>query len=86
MGEQKNDRRMAPRRDSDRAPLSEAEIERLAEIIGQRIEEKIYLEIGKTTVRAAFYIVGAACLALLGWANLNEKLTFTEAFAKIIAK
>lgn len=85
MGEQ-TEQRMAPRRDSDRAPLSEAEIEKLAEIIGQRIEEKIYLEIGKTTVRAGFYIIGAACLALLGWANLNEKVTFTEAFAKIIAK
>lgn len=86
MGEQKNERRMALRRDVDSLALTEKQIEHLATVIGDRIEEKIYLEIGKVTVRAAFYIIGAACLAVLGWAHLTEKMTFTEAFASLVKK
>lgn len=86
MGEQENERKLDPKQDPVRISLDDEELEKLAAIVGRRIEDKIYLEVGKTTVRSAFYILGAACLAILGWAHITEKVSFSEALFGFIRK
>ena len=54
--------------------LSDEQIERIATRAYEKATERIYLEIGKATVRAALYILGAAGLTLLAWLGLTKEM------------
>jgi hypothetical protein len=52
------------------APLTEADIERIAEKAAERALEKVYSQVGKSVVTKALWIIGALGLgfaAAKGW-------------------
>lgn len=69
-------------RRSSRFVLSEHELEQIAEQIAERVAERaaekalenFYFEVGKVTIRAAMYIIGAGVLALGAWLGVAEKI------------
>ena len=62
------------RRASPRVYLSEEQLEQIAERAAEKALENFYFEVGKVTIRAALYIIGAGILALGAWLGLNEKI------------
>lgn len=54
----------------DEKPLTESDIERIAEKAAGRALEKVYSEVGRSIVTRALWIVGAAALSFAvakGW-------------------
>lgn len=47
--------------------ISEAEIERIAEVAAQKALDKVYVEVGKGVLKRLSWIVGAVVVALLMW-------------------
>lgn len=54
--------------------LSEEQIEQIAQRAAEINEQKIYVEIGKSAVRAFLYVVGSATIIFLAWFGITGKL------------
>lgn len=51
--------------------LTEAQIEQIAERAKELALQQVYVEVGKSTLRAVMWIVGAALAALGAWLHLK---------------
>ncbi len=58
----------------EKIPLSDDQIEAIAEKAAEVAFKKIYEEIGKSVVKKFFWIVGVCTLGLLMWAAGNGQL------------
>ena len=56
--------------------LSEYEIEEIAERAAEKALKKVYEEVGRSTVRFALWIIGAAVLSIFGWLAATGKMKF----------
>ena len=54
--------------------LSEEQINAIAERAAERALEKVYTEVGKSTVKFVLWVAGAAVLALLAYLGATGKL------------
>ena len=54
--------------------LSEEQLEAIAQRAAERAINKVYTEVGKSTVRAALWVIGAGCAAILAWLGLSGKI------------
>lgn len=54
--------------------LSDEQLESLAERAAEKALAKVYEEVGRSTVRLALWILGAAVVALLTWLGATGKL------------
>lgn len=52
--------------------LTEEQIDAIAERAASKVLERFHLEVGKLTVRAVLYILGAACVVFAGWLGLEK--------------
>lgn len=52
--------------------LTEDQLDAVAERAAAKVLEKFHLEVGKLTVRAVMYLLGAAGIALAGWLGLEK--------------
>ncbi|HEY6028602.1 MAG TPA: hypothetical protein VIV09_17030 [Pseudolabrys sp.] len=50
-----------------RRGLSEADIERIAEVAARKALDKVYLEVGKGVLKRLSWIIGVSTVALLMW-------------------
>lgn len=48
-------------------PLSEDQLEKIAEMAAEKALEKVYSEVGRSLVKKIFWIVGAGAVAILWW-------------------
>ena len=55
-------------------PLSDEDIEAIAERAAERALKKVYEEVGRSTVRFALWIVGAGVIALFSWLAATGKI------------
>ena len=55
-------------------PLSDDQIEAIAERAAERALEKVYEQIGRSVVKKALWIVGVGSLTLLAWLAGSGKL------------
>jgi hypothetical protein len=55
-----------------RRGLSEADIERIAEIAAQKALDKVYVDVGKGVLKRAAWVLGAGIIALLMWLGKNH--------------
>lgn len=56
-----------PSREKRNYPLTEPDLERIAQRAAYLVMEQMYAEIGKSIVRRAFVVVGIGVAALTGW-------------------
>jgi len=54
--------------------LSEEQVNDIAEKAAKRALELVYAEVGRSTVKAALWIIGAGVLALLAWLGARGKI------------
>ena len=54
--------------------LSEEQINDIAEKAAKRALELVYAEVGRNTVKAALWIIGAGMLAILTWLGTTGKI------------
>ena len=54
--------------------LSEDHVNDIAEKAAKRALELVYAEVGRGTVKAALYIIGAGVLAVLAWLGATGKV------------
>ena len=54
---------------TDYGPLTVQQAENVADLAARRAEERLYAAVGRSIVKKALYVVGAAGLALLAWLN-----------------
>ena len=55
-------------------PLTDDQIEAIAERAAERALEKVYASIGKSIVQKFLWVVGAATLAIFAWMKGSGKL------------
>ena len=55
-------------------PLTEAQIEAIAERAAEVALERVYTQIGRSVVNKVLWLVGAGALALAAWFHGNGKL------------
>jgi putative NADH-flavin reductase len=55
-------------------PLTEEQLEAIAERAAERALEKVYASIGKSVVQKILWVVGAASLAIFAWMKGSGKL------------
>ena len=56
------------------SPISPELFEKLAQRAADIMEERIQIAIGKSTIKAVAYIVGAALLALAAWLGISGQI------------
>ncbi len=55
-----------------RAGISEADIERIAEIAARKALDQVYAEVGKGVFKKLVWIIGASVIGLLIWMGQNH--------------
>jgi hypothetical protein len=59
--------------ESDFSPLSDAQIERIAERAAEKavakITDRVYRDVGKNVIQKLFWVVGVVAVALFFWLN-----------------
>jgi len=58
----------------EKMPLSDEQIEAIAERAAEVAFKKIYVKVGRSVVKKVFWIVGAGALGLLFWMAGNGSL------------
>lgn len=51
----------------EKTDLTEADIERIAEIAAQKALDKVYVEVGKGLIKRLAWLLGVGAIALLMW-------------------
>lgn len=66
-GEHEQDRRSG-------GGLSEDELEKIAQRAADLVWENFTLQVGKSVIKLALYVCGAAVVALLGWLGIHSQI------------
>ncbi len=53
--------------DYEQLPLSDAQIQKIAERVAVILKRDLFADIGKSVVEKAFYIIGVGALVLAAW-------------------
>ena len=56
------------------AELSDAQLDKIADLAADKVVARVQLEIGKSALRALLYVVGAALVALVAWLTTHGYL------------
>lgn len=67
------DKNWFPERE-DGQGITEAQAEALARRAAWHVEQKLYNEVGRLTVRSALWIIGLGLLALLAWLGIHKEI------------
>jgi len=60
---------------TDYGPLTQRQAENIADLAARRAQERLYAEIGRSVVRKAIFVLGAAGTAMAAW--VSGLFTFT---------
>lgn len=57
------------------SPLTDEQLDAIAERAAEKALAKVYEEVGRSTVRLVLWVLGAAVVALLAWLGATGKLS-----------
>lgn len=58
----------------NRIELTDEQIEAIAKRAADKTLDKIYEEVGRSTIRLGLWVLGLGCLTLLAWLGVTGKL------------
>ena len=54
--------------------LTEGQLDAIAALAADRAVNRLYQEVGKSTVKFVLYVIGAACVAVAAWLGIVPKI------------
>lgn len=52
---------------TDYGPLTQRQAENIADLAARRAQERMYAELGRSVVKKAIFVLGAAVMAITAW-------------------